>query len=238
MYRIAIVEDEQSCMDTLKAYLEKLAAEKDLSFEICCFKNAVLFLENYTSDYHLVFMDIRMPYLNGMDAAHSLRELDPEVLLIFVTSMAHYAVKGYEVSAFDYIVKPVTYPDFALKMARAIRRLSHIKTGPEIVVPTPNGMVRLSTDEIRYIETLGHHLIYHMDGAKTHTQYATLASVEEKLKQYHFARCNNCYLVNLKFVQRIKGYTVSVDGVELQISQPRKKEFLRQFLAFSDGRSS
>ncbi len=234
MYRVAIVEDEQPCAEMLQSYLDQLAVEKGLSFEIRHFKNAVLFLENYTSDYHLVLMDIRMPYLNGMDAAHRLRELDPEVLLIFVTSMAQYAVRGYAVSAFDYIVKPVTYHDFALKMARAVRKLSSIKAGPEIVVTTLNGMVRLSADEIRYIETQGHHLIYHMGGDKTHTQYATLSSVEEKLENYHFARCNSCYLVNLKFVQRVKGYTVLVDGVELQISQPRKKEFLRRFLEFSD----
>lgn len=82
MYRVAIVEDELPCAETIQAYLERLAAEKGLSFEICHFKNAVLFLENDTSDYPLVFMDIRMPYLNGMDAAHHLRELDPEVLLI------------------------------------------------------------------------------------------------------------------------------------------------------------
>ncbi len=236
MYRIAIVEDEQPCAETLRAYLDQLAVEKGLSFEICHFKNAVLFLENYTSDYHLIFMDIRMPYLNGMDAAYHLRELDAEVLLIFVTNMAQYAVKGYSVSAFDYIVKPVTYHDFALKTLRAIRKLSNMKAGPEIVVTTLNGIVRLSADDIRYIETQGHHLIYHMDGDKTHTQYATLASAEGKLEEHHFARCNNCYLVNLKFVQRVKGYTVLVDGVELQISQPRKKEFLRRFLEFLDRR--
>lgn len=218
----------------IKFYLDRLAAEKKLSFEVSCFKNAVIFLEHYTSDYHLIFMDIRMPYLNGMDAAHHLRELDPEVLLIFVTNMAQYAVKGYEVSAFDYIVKPVTYPDFALKMARALRKLAQQKAGPEIVVTTIDGTVRLSTDEIRYLETQGHHLIYHMESDKTHIQYATLSSVEKKLADYHFVRSNSCYLVNLKHVQRIKGYTVLVDGIELQISQPRKKEFMRQFLAFSD----
>lgn len=237
MYRIAIVEDEQSCAETLRTYLNQLSAEKDLSFDICHFKNAVLFLDNYTSDYHLVLMDIRMPYLNGMDAAYHLRELDPEVLLIFVTNMAQYAVRGYSVSAFDYIVKPVTYHDFTLKMSRALRKLSSVKTGPEIVVTTLNGKTRLPSNEIRYIETQGHHLIYHMDGEKTHTQYATLASVEKKLEEYHFAKCNNCYLINLKYVQRVKGYTVLVDGMELQISQPRKKEFLRRFMEYSEMRS-
>lgn len=234
MYRIAVVEDEETYAEELKSYLEKLAKEKNLSFEICCFKNAVLFLENYTANYHLIFMDIRMPYLNGMDAAQHLRELDPDVLLIFVTSLAQYAVKGYSVSAFDYIVKPLTYPDFALKMARALRKLSSIQTGPEIVVPALNGKARVSVDEIRYIETQDHHLVYHMEGDKTLRQNATLTSAQEKLEPYHFARCNSCYLVNLKYVQRIKGYTVLVDGVVLQISQPRKKEFLRRFLEYSD----
>lgn len=228
MFKIAVVEDENDYADLLKEYLERFAEEKGQEFSVIRFRNAVSFLENYPGDYDLVFMDIRMPYLNGMDAAHKLREIDPSVILIFITSLAQYAIKGYEVDALDYILKPVNYYDFSMKMSRAMMRIKPRERETEILLSTAEGKVRLGISEIRYIETQGHHLIYHA-GEKNYRQYATLASAEEKLKGFSFVRCNSCYLVNLKYVQKIKGFTAVVDGAELQISQPRKKEFVRRF---------
>lgn len=236
MYYIAIVEDEQECADELQQFLDRYADERHLTFQTVHFKNAVQFLENYSADYHLVFMDIQMPYLSGMDAAHRLREIDSNVLIVFLTKMAQYAIQGYSVSAYDYVVKPVSYYDFALKMSRVVRKLSGQPRGHTIILSANEGKCRLSTDDIIYIETQGHHLVYHVVQDKTYTQYATLSAVEKKLSEFHFARCNSCYLVNLKYVQRIKGYTVLVNGIELQISQPRKKEFSRRLTEFS-GRS-
>jgi DNA-binding LytR/AlgR family response regulator len=179
-------------------------------------------------------MDIRMPYLNGMEAAHRLRTMDSKVLLIFITNLAQYAIKGYEVDALDYVLKPVSYYDFALKMTRAMNRLAPEEEKINIVLSTTDGKVRLPLDEILYIETSKHHLIYHTVSEKTYTQYATLSSVTEKFSHHHFARCNSCYLVNLKYVQKVKGYLVTINGVELQISQPRKKEFIQSLMEYTE----
>ena len=91
--------------------------------------------------------------------------------------------------------------------------------------------MRLTFDSIRYVEVQGHHLIFHTKRGE-YTQYSSLSKVEPLLAGHHFARCNNCYLVNLHYVESIKGYTVTVAGEELKISQPRKKEFARQVEEF------
>lgn len=236
MIRIAIVEDETVYAQQLQKYLEQLMQERNLDCEITHFRNAVFFLEGYRSDFDLVFMDIRMPYLDGMEAAHRLREIDPNVLLIFITSLAQYAIKGYEVDALDYILKPVQYLEFALKMDRVLRRLSDRQTVPKIVISTTEGSISLPLDDIRYIETQGHHLLYHTGEAtarRIYTQYATMRTAADQLSALGFARCNSCYLVNLHHVEKIKGYLVTVDGEDLQISQPKKKEFLQQFLDYT-----
>ncbi|SCP98431.1 LytR/AlgR family response regulator transcription factor [Anaerobium acetethylicum] len=231
MIKIAIVEDEESQARLLEEYLNRYAEEKKIQFKIQKFTNAVSLLENYSADYDIIFMDIRMPYMNGMDAAHRLRKLDKTVLLIFMTSLTQYAISGYEVEALDYIVKPIGYYDFALKMSRAMQRIP--KDSPdEIVVSTVNGMVKLSPSDIRFLETEGHHVIYHTADAD-YRQYGTLSSAEAKLQSYNFCRCNNCYLVNLQYVESIQGYTVTVDGKELRISQPRKKAFVQQLLDYT-----
>lgn len=124
MYTIAIVEDDKTQAESLKEYLLRYAAENGEAFAVKTFANAVVFLENYTAVYDVVFMDIKMPYLNGIAAAHKLRELDKNVLLFFITSLTQYAIRGYEVDALNYIVKPVEYNEFALKFRKAMDRLS------------------------------------------------------------------------------------------------------------------
>ena len=94
-----------------------------------------------------------------------------------------------------------------------------------LLIPTLEGMMRFPLSEIRYIESQKHYVIYHLQ-EKTLTRRASLTSVEKELNE-NFVRCNNCYIVNLYFVQSVKNYTVIVDGEELLISQPRKKKFLQ-----------
>lgn len=228
--RIAVVEDDPNATQTMAEYLTRYGRENQMTFQVQTFSNAIAMLENYSAAYDLIFMDIRMPYLNGMDAARRLRELDPDVLLIFITSLTQYAVSGYEVDALDYIVKPVSYYDFALKLSRAVKRLPE-RPESSLLIPTGAGVVRLSAGEIRYVESEGHHVIYHT-ATEQFRQYSTLSSAEERLKGPEFARCNSCYLVNLRYVLWVKGYTVALDTCELKISQPRKKGFLQALKAY------
>ena len=237
MYKIAIVEDELSYAQTLTKYIEKYGKQNDISFICNHFKNGVHFLEEYDASYDLIFMDIQMPYINGMDTAQKLREIDSQVLLIFITNLSQYAIKGYSVNAFDYVLKPISYHDFAMKISHALRRISATKKEASIMIQATTKTVRVPVDKIRYIEIDGHHLIYHIGppgNETTYRQYATMKSILDKMEGYDFSRCNNCYLVNLYYVQNISGYTVTVDGYELQISQPRKKEFVSDFKNYSE----
>ena len=158
------------------------------------------------------------------------------MLLIFVTSLAQYAIQGYEVRAFDYVLKPLSYPDFMMKMSRVEHQMRMDTDEPETIISDANGKVKLVLKDILYIESEGHHLIYHTLGNKTYSVYARMNDAEKQYASHHFARCNSCYLVNLRYVRRVKGYTVSLEGVDLQISQPRKKEFMQSFLSYTEER--
>lgn len=226
MFRIGIVEDHAAAADKLRSYLERYGAENGENFNISVFSDALEFLDSYKRIYDMVFMDIELPFIDGMEAARRLRNVDQQVILIFVTNMARYAVKGYEVDAMDYLVKPVHYGDFELKLRRALGRR---EAGQEaILVVRQSGFLRLRLREIRYIEVRGHTLIFHTETEQVKGS-GTLLETEEKLKDRGFLRCNKCYLVNQMHIAAVQGYTlVMTGGEELQISRPRKKSFMSE----------
>lgn len=233
MIRIAIVEDDQKDIDNLSGLLKKYADETDEQVEIFGFKNAIIFLTNYQPNYDLIFMDVQMPHMDGMEAARKLREMDTDTLLIFVTNMAHVAVNGYEVAAFDFIVKPAEYASLKLKMDR-VRDNFALRTEKKVMIQSDGAKVLMKSSEIYYVEVLNHRLIYHTIRGDF-PSYGTINKAAAELEGAGFSFCNKSYLVNLKYVTKVEKYIATVNGVELQISHPRKKEFLEELSAYIGG---
>lgn len=230
-YKIAIVEDDQVASDTIKEYINRYSSENGHQFLVTQYPHAVSLLDHYSSEHDIIFMDIQMPYLNGMDAAHRLRALDQKVILIFTTSLRQYAVEGYEVDALSYLVKPINYYEFAMKLSKAILRVPFISSS-NIVLNTKSGDIRLAQEDIRYVEVNGHWAVYHTLGGD-YSQYSSLSKVEGMLSSEQFTRCNSCYLVNMHYIQNVNGMFVLLDdGTELKISQPKKKAFLETLKAY------
>lgn len=223
--RVAIVEDCQEEAQVLRDHFSRYSAEKDAAFKLTHFTSGEEFLSKYRPVYDLVLMDIGLAKLNGMETAVRLRELDRSVTLIFVTNMAQFAVRGYEVDAFDFVVKPVSYSNFALKLQRALKKLS-TRRDTEVILTLSDRMLRIPASQIKYIEISGHKMIYHTTDGDVNA-YGNLKDTEAALSGELFARCNNCYLVNLDYVQAIRGYVAVVDGDELQISRPKRKAFVQ-----------
>ena len=222
---VAIVEDSPAEAELLRSYFARFTREHGVDFTLTCFASGEEFLNKYRPAYDLVLMDIGLPGHNGMETAAALRERDRSVTLIFVTNMAQFAVKGYEVDAFDFVVKPVGYSNFALKLQRALNKLD-TRRDSEVLVTLSDSMVRLSASQIKYIEISGHRMVYHTTDGELYA-YGNLKEVEATLGGGMFARCNNCYLVNLNYVRAVQGHTVAVGTDELQISRPRRKAFIQ-----------
>lgn len=223
---IAIIEDEIKTQKLLKSYFADFTRKKGEEFQISCFDNPITFLANYKANYDIVLMDIELPHMNGMDASHKLREMDKTVTLIFVTNMAQFAVEGYSVNAFDYIVKPISSDDFSLKLERAILRIKS-NIDPKIKILVNYAVKLVSISQIKYVEVIGHKLVYHTLDGENYPTTGTLKDVEAKLHLKGFAKCNSCYLVNLRHVSEVDGQTVTVGGEVLQISYPKRKDFMR-----------
>ncbi len=233
MIEIAIVEDDKEQAVLLDSHIKSYAAEHKLALSVSVFYDAITFLEKYSA-FDVVYMDIMMPMLNGMDAAKLLREKDEKVVLIFVTTMRQYAIQGYEVAASDFIVKPVTYPEFALKFTKVLSRLEDGDSS-NVLIRTENSFIRLEPRDIYYVEVKGHHCVYHTTSGE-YRQYQTMKSAEAALVGHSFVRCNNFLLVNLAHVDRVEGMSVHVGGETLQMSHPRRKAFSEAVIQFMEAR--
>lgn len=137
--RIAIVEDQTDEAERLISYFERYSKGKQDTFQITRFETGNQFITRYQPIYDAVFMDIMMPGTNGMDIAQELRKLDSNVILVFVTNMAQFAVRGYEVEAFDFVVKPITYQNFVMKIQRVLRKIKNEQRGSYLLLSLPEG---------------------------------------------------------------------------------------------------
>ena len=233
MVRIAIVEDEQALAVALRDMLLRQAPEVHHSFDVSCFENAEDFLTVQRGRFDLVFMDIQMPGLNGMEAAAKLRETDRATVLIFVTSLAQYAVAGYEVEASDFLLKPVDPAALSLCLRRALRQLE-ARTEKKLALNVEGLRVYLPVSELRYVEVRNHQLIYHAESGDYQT-YDAMSKVQKELEDLDFFRCNSCYLVNLRYVTKVDKNTVWVKDEPLQISHPKKKAFMEALNRYIGG---
>ncbi len=224
MLSIAIVDDVRSEAEYLASFVERYGNENNEKIKIARFKSGFDFLDGYKAVYDAVFLDIEMPDIDGMAAARKLREFDNDIIIIFVTNIAKYAIQGYSVGALDYLLKPPKYADIKMRMNIISKRKR--LNDYSIVIPYQGGERKLTSGEIVYVESRGHDIIFHTDGDEILWKGTTLKRVESELTEHGFYRCNNCYLVNLRYCTEIKDNSVMVNGEELQISRARKKGFM------------
>lgn len=233
MVNVAIVEDDFESADSLKALLLRFAVEANESFNCEIFLDPLVFITKFNPIYDLIFMDINMPSCDGIKTSHKLRELDRDVVLVFVTNMAQYAIKGYDVGASDFIVKPVKYGTLSLKMNKIMNMIKR-SSREGVFISTKTGKKFFLFNDITYIEVRMHRIIYHTI-KETIDVYGTLSQIENDFKGRGFSRCNNCYIVNLRYISEVKGDMVIVSNDQLSISRRKKKDFLRDLSDYMGG---
>ena len=118
--RIAVVDDEKADSDLISGYISRYAREKGEDFFVAQYFTAATAAVNCRNGYDIIFMDVELPDGNGIDVIKKIREKNKDVIVVFVTNMAQFAVRGYEVRALDYVVKPVSYFNFAAKFTDAL----------------------------------------------------------------------------------------------------------------------
>ena len=224
MIRIAIVEDEINYKEQLIAFLRMFEQERDESIEITTYSDGDEIVESYKAQFEIILMDVQMRFMDGVSAAEEIRKVDSDVVIIFITNMAQYAIKGYAVDALDYILKPISYFAFSERLNRAIERMKK-REEHFITITMKSGVNRLKVSDIYYVESNGHKLTFSTRKGEL-TATGTMKELEQQLAEFHFFRGHRGYLINLEHVDGMNDSFAVVKGKELDVSRTKRKAFM------------
>lgn len=222
--KIAIVEDDKDYSSTLNKYIDRYGKENGILFSVTSFADGERFVTEYQSGYDIVFMDIEMPVMNGIEASTKIRQIDTQCVIIFVSNYMKYAIQGYSVNATDFLTKPLEYDIFKNSISKAILSIRK-RANNSISITSASEIHKIDANDIIYIEVCKHRVIFHTTNGTFDTR-GTLQDAEKQLPSTQFIKCNSGYLVNLRYVTGMtKDTLITLDG-ELAISRSRKKDVL------------
>ena len=242
--RIAIIEDEQLHKDLLISYIKKWAAVgKNISGEtvIRDYGNAEEFLFKYDDEayFDILFIDIQMSGMNGMDMAKRIREKDKDVSLVFTTGITDYIQEGYDVEAMNYLIKPLKEEKVYECLKKAASRK---KAEKYIIVHTDGDIFKLNTETVNYVEARGHRCIVAMNkGCQTLTISdnnvieirESLLEMEKLLDKADFVKCHRSYICRIGNIYRIERADVYFDdGSSIPVSRRMYDNVNRAFIEY------
>lgn len=230
MHRVLIIEDNREEAEALRRCIERYGQLNAEQFDVTVMRSAVDYVAEGGA-WSIVFMDIDLPGINGMEAAELLRTYDPVTPIIFVTNLAQYAVRGYEVDALGFIVKPVSYNSFRIPMDKAMRAVR--QRVPSLLIKTQDGIRLVPQTDVVWVEISGHYLSWHIAGEKDPlNERGSLAQAAEKLAGGSMVSISKSVMANATHIQAIVRDTlVMTDGARLAISRSKKREVMAQIAA-------
>ena len=233
--KIVVLEDDAAQARRINDYLLRYQQEHPgFQYMAKTYNTGRRLLDEYSPDTDLLLLDIQLPDMLGIDVARQIRQNDPRVMIIFVTNLAQYAIDGYSVNAFDYVLKPINQFSFSKKLERAVRVLSHDEDRLKLEIKSKNGSRWIPADAVTYIEVQSHEVCIHTE-QESIRQWGTLAQYEAQLGSLHFIRCNASYLVNPRYVRTVVRDQVEVDRDMLPISRTFRRNFLNTLAQYKGG---
>jgi DNA-binding LytR/AlgR family response regulator len=227
--RIGICDDEEKSRFALRLMLERLLDDdknEPTLYDFASGEALLRFLSKRPGEIDLIFLDIEMSGMDGMESARLIRRQDADLIIVFVTGYADYVFQGFEVNALDYLLKPVKTEKLNAVLSRAIGTLS--RQAPEMyTLQNTYGMYRVPKKDILYFASDKRQVTL-VTAKRTYTYYAKLNEVERELTE-GFIRIHQRYLVNISAVQSIEGSSVIVGGSALPISRALRQAAMQTF---------
>lgn len=227
-----MIEDEKVHRDLLFAYVERWGTEAGKPVVLYGFENGDAFWFQYDgeSNFDIIFIDIQMPGMNGMELAHKIREKDEDIVIVFTTGMKDYLEEGYEVEALYYLVKPLKEEKVreCLQKASARRRRERF-----LVLHVEGEALKVREESVNYVEARGHGCVL---GRRQDTPIEvreSISEMEKLLEGDEFIKCHRSYLCRIGNIYRIEKYDIIFDdGSRIPVSRRLHQQVNRRFITY------
>lgn len=227
LVNIVICENDKNDQEFVKDKVVEILDDLDIEYEIKVYNSGDDLLEGYDKYTDIILLDIQMDGLDGMETARKIREFDDNVEIIFITSFVEYALEGYEVNAYRYLLKPVKDENLMTSLINCLNDRNFVKRS--IVIKEGDTRTKISLKDIMYIEVQGNDITVHTL-KDTYRTKGTMSNFETEINSDMFVRCHKSYLVNLEYIKSIKRYTsILVNDEEVPLSRNKYKEIKDRF---------
>ncbi len=230
---IVICDDDKSCIFNTRANIEHWIEERSRNDEIIVFDNGDDLLDHLPKHKaDLVFLDIMMPFLDGMEIAHMIRERSIDVNLVFLTSTPDYAIESYDVNASGYLLKPIIYEKMAQLLDRIVAK--SLAKSATITIKTNLGYRNLELQKIECMEAQGKNVVFHMSDGTVAEAIGKFSSYEEQLmKENGFFKCHRSYILGLKHINNFStAEATTVSGLTCPIARGLGPAFKDAYFSF------
>ncbi len=223
MIHIAICDDEKYISDNIKAFASKFFRKKNREIHLSTFSGGEELLA-YDGQIDILFLDIQMKGMDGMETAKRLRAGKFKGFLIFITVLREMVFQSFEVQAYDYLVKPVEEPQFEKTMERLYASMCSASEDSLLVQKGYEGRI-IQKGEIVFCEIIDRKIYLNLASGEVLDYYERIENLETRLGGLFF-RCHRSYIINLKHLKGYKNGTAYMDnGREVPVSRLRSKEF-------------
>lgn len=230
MINIAICDDEQTSLDSIKKLATDFFRSQNIKINISLFSSGEELLSS-DKDIDILFLDIQMKQLNGIETAKKIRNKSYKCFLIFITVLKEMVFQSFEVQPFDYMLKPIQYDNFKKTMERLLLSMkSADKENLLIQRGTESSIV--SFEEIIYCEIINRKIYLHLKSANIIDYYDRIENLEKKLDN-RFFRCHRSYLINMQYLISYKnGLAYMIENHQIPVSRLRSKDFSNVILQY------
>lgn len=237
MIKIAVCDDEELFADSIKESIKKYTDHKNIDCRIYVFDSGEALLEQglRCEDFNIVFLDIEMDKLNGIDTARELRKYSDDIFIAFVTAHADHSIEGYEVEAIRYIIKDSATLDTDIEKCMEAIFNKMKRAADSVRFRFREGEREINIESILYIESYQHVVRFILTDKKSepYTLYSKLDKVEEELKDHSFVRIHKSILVNMCHIRKMNSGTLVLDnGQELSISKSKYMEAKHEYVKY------
>lgn len=205
MIKIGLCEDNSLYIEQLSSILRQIEKDNNLEFEINCFdcgEDLVDFCSNHKDYFDILFLDVVMGEMNGIEAAQKVRDMYCNAYMIFVTSSKEYALDSYSVNAYGYILKPFSHESIESKTLDLVDKIDSNKKNT-IYVKNNQDIYSLRLDEVIYFESNLRKITAHLVNGEEIKFYNKMSNLEDEIDSNLFVRCHRSFLVNLIYIKNI-----------------------------------